>query len=50
MRILSQEGSQRKFLLEEDDEEKEKYKSNSTEDIYHDELFFGDDTFACKNK
>ena len=32
------------------DEEKEKEKYNVTEEIYHEELFFGDDALACKNK
>ena len=33
-----------------DDENKEKDRDNATEEIYCDELFFGDDAVACENK
>ena len=32
------------------DEEKEREKDNIDEEIYHDEIFFGDDALACENK
>ena len=45
MHILSQKGSRSKGLLEEKkyDKYKEKEKDNVTEDIYYEELFFGND-------
>ena len=48
MHVLSQEGSQRKVFCnkQKDAKYKEKKRASINEEIYYDELFFGDDTLA----